>query len=476
MRTHIQQQPPESPRTTTAVRRSPLPLSALLALATAVFVTSLTETLPAGLLPAMSADLGVSQAATGQTVTVYAIGTALTAIPLTAATATWRRKRLLLTAMAGFAVANTVTALSTDFVLTMTARFAAGVAAGLAWALLAGYARRMAPAHLQGKALAIAMAGIPVALSLGVPTGTYLGKVLTWEAAFLVMTALTVALLAWIAAGVPDYPGAAKNTRTAKTARTAQSARTSSTAPTGDADSPSGTGGLCGTGSPSGTEGLSGTGRPGGTTGPGCTAGAGVQGVLGVLRVPGVVPVLFVTLVFVLAHTVLYTFVAPFLTELGMGDSVDVVLLVFGAASLLSIWIVGARINRRLRALMIASTLLIAVAASLLALLNGSTAAVYAAVALWGLGWGGAPTLLQTAAGDAAGTAGHAAADATQAMLVTLWNAAMAAGGVVGGLLLGVLGSASIPWSVLALLVPVLLAVLAARSHGFPERRTAAAG
>ncbi|MBK3588718.1 MFS transporter, partial [Streptomyces sp. MBT57] len=70
-----------------------LPLFALLALATAVFITSLTETLPAGLLPAMSQDLRVSESATGQTVTVYAIGTALTAIPLTAATAGWRRKK-----------------------------------------------------------------------------------------------------------------------------------------------------------------------------------------------------------------------------------------------------------------------------------------------------------------------------------------------------------------------------------------------
>ncbi|WP_238695773.1 MFS transporter, partial [Streptomyces sp. E2N171] len=147
---------------------------ALLALATAVFITSLTETLPAGLLPAMSNDLRVSESATGQTVTIYAIGTALTAIPLTAATSAWRRKALLLTAMAGFAAANTVTAVSSVYGVTMVARFVAGVAAGLAWALLAGYARRMAPVALQGKAIAIAMAGIPVALSLGVPAGTFL--------------------------------------------------------------------------------------------------------------------------------------------------------------------------------------------------------------------------------------------------------------------------------------------------------------
>ncbi|MFJ4874056.1 MFS transporter [Streptomyces sp. NPDC088745] len=400
-----------------------LPLAALLALATAVFVTSLTETLPAGLLPAMSADLGVSESAAGQTVTVYALGTALTAIPLSAATAGWRRKRLLLTSMAGFAAANTVTALSTDHTLTMAARFLAGVAAGLAWALLAGYARRLAPAHLQGKAIAVAMAGIPVALSLGVPAGTFLGEALSWQVAFLAMTGLTVALLGWIAAIVPDQPGRARTPRV-----TAE-----------------------------------GTGTPGVFR---------VPGVMPALRAPGVTPVLLVTLVFVLAHTVLYTFVAAFLAELGMGDSVDLVLLVFGAASLAGIWVVGTQINRRLRTLMIAGILLVALAAALLALLADSAAVVYVAVTLWGLGWGGAPTLLQTAAGDAAGE--HA--DAAQAVLVTLWNAAMAAGGVVGGILLGLLGPASFPWSVLVLLAPVLVTVLVARRHGFPKSRTESAG
>ncbi|WTO66203.1 MFS transporter [Streptomyces sp. NBC_00212] len=377
---------------------------ALLALATAVFITSLTETLPAGLLPAMSADLRVSESATGQTITIYAIGTALTAIPLTAATAAWRRKRLLLASMAGFAVANTVTALSGTYSVTMVARFVAGVAAGLAWALLAGYARRMAPAHLQGKAIAIAMAGIPVALSLGVPAGTFLGKAVNWQVAFLVMTGLTVLLLGWIGALVPDYPGQRQSEKTPMAAA---------------------------------------------------------------LKVPGVTPVLFVTLVFVLAHTILYTFISTFLDELGMGSSTDLVLLVFGAASLVSIWVVGAQINRRLRALMIASTLLIAVGAAVLAVLSDSTAMVYVAVTLWGLGWGGAPTLLQTAVGDAGGEY----ADAAQAMLVTLWNVAMAGGGIVGGILLNLLGSTSFPWSILVLLAPVLIVVLAARAHGFPAER-----
>ncbi|MFJ5046967.1 MFS transporter [Streptomyces sp. NPDC088719] len=385
-----------------------LPLLALLALATAVFITSLTETLPAGLLPAMSADLRVSESATGQTVTVYAIGTALTAIPLTAATAAWRRKRLLLAAMGGFALANTVTALSSVYELTMAARFVAGVAAGLAWALLAGYARRMAPAHLQGKAIAVAMAGIPVALSLGVPAGTFLGDALGWRVAFLSMTGLTVLLLLWISAAVPDFPGQGRGERP-KMLRT--------------------------------------------------------------LRVPGVSPVLFVTLVFVLAHTILYAYIATYLEDLGLGGSTGLILLVFGAASLASIWITGVLIHDRLRGLTIAGALLVAVAAALLAVLSDTTALVYAAAVLWGLGWGGMPTLLQTAAGDAGGES----ADAAQAMLVTLWNVAMAAGGIVGGVLLDATGSDSFPWAVLLLLLPVIAVVLYARGAGFPARRNVTA-
>ncbi|MFE9357874.1 MFS transporter [Streptomyces olivaceoviridis] len=385
-------------------RGGKLPLPALLALATAVFLTSLTETLPAGLLPGMSHDLRVSESATGQTVTVYAIGTALTAIPLTAATAAWRRKRLLLTAVAGFAVANTVTAVSSVYGLTMVARFLAGVAAGLAWSLLAGYARRMVEVPLQGRAIAVAMTGIPVALSLGVPAGTFLGQALGWRVAFWAMTALAVVLLVWITAVVPDHPGLPRGER---------------------------------------------------------------PRMLRALGVPGVRPVLFVTLVFVLAHTVLYAYIATFLDGLGMGDDTDLVLLAFGVASLLGVWVVGAQIQYRLRSLTIAGTLLVAVAAAWLGVIGDGGVPVYVAAALWGLGWGGLPTLLQTAVGDAGGDR----ADAAQAMLVTLWNVAMAGGGVLGGVLLDAAGSGSFPWTVLVLLPPVLAVVLAARGHGFPSRR-----
>ena len=387
--------------TATADGRDRLPLRALLAMATAVFITSLTETLPAGVLPQLGASLRVGEGAAGQAVTVYAAATTLTAIPLAAATSAWSRKRLLLAAMAGFATANTVMALSSSYPLVLVARFAAGMAAGVAWALIAGYAQALAPVRLRGRAVAVAMAGIPLALSVGVPAGAFAARELSWRAAFLGLSGVCLVLLGWIAALVPDLPGRHR----------AQRVR-----------------------------------------------------LLPALRIPGVVPVLTVTLLFVLAHTVLYTYISVFLTRVGMRGSVGPVLLVFGGACLLSIWAVGAHIHGRLRLLRITCTLLVGAAAVLLALPWHGPATVYSAAALWGLGWGGVPTLLQTAVGQAGG----AAADTAQAMLVTLWNAAMAGGGAAGAGLLAVFGAGCLPWAVAALLAPSLLATLAARRAGFP--------
>ncbi|GAA2273396.1 MFS transporter [Kitasatospora cystarginea] len=381
-----------------------LPWSPLLALATAAFMGILTEALPAGVLPEMARDLSVSESAAGQSLTIYAIATGLSAIPVAMATAAWRRRKLLVVAVVAFAIANTVTAVSSAYTLTMAFRLVAGVAAAVVWAELVGYARRLAPPQLQGRAIAITMAGIPLALSLGIPIGTFLGKVFGWRLTFGLVTAVSVALVVWIMASVPDYPGQRADKR---------------------------------------------------------------EPILGGLRLPGVVAVLFVVAAYVLAHNILYTYIATFLDKYRMGGSRDLVLLIFGIASMVSIWITGALVDRRLRTLTIASTALFIVAAVLLGLLADNAAVVYLAMVLWGLGWGGVATLLQTAVTDAGGDRG-------QALLVTTWNSFMAGGGAAGGIILDALGPTSFPWFVLALLAPVLLVVVGARAHAFPAKRPGA--
>ncbi|MBB3222822.1 MFS transporter [Pseudoduganella umbonata] len=383
--------PPDSAR---------LPLAQLLALTMAAFITVVTEALPAGLMPQMSRGLAVSEAMIGQLVTAYALGTLLTAVPLTAATQAWRRRPLLLGAMTGFAVANTVTALSADFALTLAARFVAGISAGLLWALAAGYAARLVAPHLQGRAIAVAMAGIPVALSLGVPAGAFIGAAIGWRATFGIVTVLALGAVAWIAAAVPDFAGQPR--------------------------------------------------------GRGMTLRQ-------VFLLPGVRAVLFVTLAYVLAHNVLYTYIAPFVAPAGLAPRLDAVLLLFGTTSLAGIWLTGMLIDRRLRELVLASTVLFGALVLALALFGTQPAVVWTAVALWGLAYGGVPTLFQTASAQAAGDA----ADVAQSMVVTIWNLAIAAAGAGGGLLLEMAGPEALPWALLALLIPAL-AVAWRASYGFP--------
>lgn len=384
--------------------RTRLPLSGLLALAAAGFITILTEAMPAGLLPQIGASLDVSPALVGQLVTVYAIGSLVAAIPLVAFTRGWRRRPLLMLAIGGFAIVNTVTALSGSYPLTLVARFFAGVFAGLLWALVAGHAARMVPPSMQGRAIAVAMLGAPLALSLGIPAGTLLGAGVGWRPAFLVMSALSVLLLAWVRWQVPDFPGQEAGRQ---------------------------------------------------------------QSVRRVFLLPGVRPVLAVMLAFVLAHNILYTYIAPFLAHAGLGERVDLVLLAFGAASLIGIWVTGVLIDRWLRELVLASTAAFGLSALLLGAATGSPAAVYLGVAIWGVAFGGAATLFQTASAQAAGDA----ADVAQSMVVTAWNLAIAGGGLIGGVLLQSRGAGVLPWSLIVLLVPALVLAWRACAHGFPGVR-----
>ncbi|MFX5100598.1 MFS transporter, partial [Acinetobacter baumannii] len=91
------------------------------------------------------------------------------AVPVIAATRSWNRRPLFLLAIAGLLIFNTMTAVSAQYGLTLVARFVAGMSAGVVWGLVAGYARRLAPQNLQGRAMAIVGVGQPIALSLGVP-------------------------------------------------------------------------------------------------------------------------------------------------------------------------------------------------------------------------------------------------------------------------------------------------------------------
>ncbi|MCM8913148.1 Purine ribonucleoside efflux pump NepI [compost metagenome] len=375
-----------------------LPTSGLLALAMTGFIAILSETLPAGLLDQIADGMHISQAMAGQWVTAYALGSLLTAIPLVTLTQGWYRRRALLLAIVGFVLFNGLTAVSTSNTLTLVLRFFTGAAAGLAWGLIAGHARRIVPVALQGRAMAMAMLGQPIALSLGLPIATWLGAGLGWRATFVVVTVVALLLVAWVLRSVPDYPGHAAGKRPAA---------------------------------------------------------------LQVLRTPGVLIVLLVILSWILGHNILYTYIVPLLASAGMAADIGPVLMVFGLAAMAGIGLVGLLVDRHLRTLVLLS--LAGFALATLVMGQASPWAMYLSIALWGVTYGGAPTLLQTACADAAGEGG----DVAQSILVTVWNSAIALGGIIGGLLLNGAGVEWFAGVVLGLIALAWLLAWAGRRSGF---------
>ncbi|QTX03620.1 MFS transporter [Agromyces archimandritae] len=323
-----------------------LPLGGLLALAAVAFTAVVTEILPAGLLPAMSTELGVGESQIGALVAVYAVATAVTAIPLIALTRSIPRRPLLLTTVIGLSAANLVTAVADDYTVILVARTIGGALAGLIWATAPGYAMRLVTPDRAGRALSVAMIGTPLAFAFGSPIATAIGAALGWRAAFAIMAALGLALAAWAAIALPARPGEASARRPSLSA---------------------------------------------------------------VVRMPGLAAVLATIAAFVLAHNVAYTYIAPLTVASGVAARLDLGLLVFGISAVAGVLTAGRLADRMPRGAVIGAAALLGAAMLAFGLLGAWPVAVYAALVVWGAAYGSAPTLLQSApariAGDAADVA-----------------------------------------------------------------------
>lgn len=382
-----------------------IPILKLLTFTLAGFITIMTETIPAGLLSLISKDLQVTEALAGQLVSVYALGSVIAAIPVVAATRSWSRRPLFLLAISGLLIFNTLTALSSSYIVVLVARFIAGMSAGIIWGILAGYARSMVSINLQGRALAIVGVGQPIALCMGVPLGTWLGSIFGWRGVFGIISLLALFLLIGIRLIIPNISGQISENR---------------------------------------------------------------QPIKEIFLHPGIRSVLAIIFLWILAHNILYTFITPYLSLVGLGNRVDLVLLLFGVSSIIGIWITGVWVDKALRLLTLLSLVGFAVAAILIGLGGASNDAwlVLSGITLWGMAFGGAPTLLQTAIADTAGEG----ADVAQSMLVTIFNFAVAGGGLLGGILLQKIGPLSLTIVMCMLSIISVYVILQSKTHGFRNR------
>ncbi len=379
-----------------------LPVGALLALAGTAALILVTELLPVGLLAPMSSALQQSAGRTGFLASAYAAAAIVGAVPLTALTRSLPRRALLTGLLAGFALVNVVTALSSSYAVTLGVRLVAGLLGGLVWSMLAGYAARLVPGEQRGRAISLALAGGTIALAIGVPAATASAGLLGWRGTFVVVGGLALGMMVWVRLGVPEVSGASR----------------------GRSASPA-----------------------------------------SVLRVRGVRTVLLVTALFVLGHQMTYTYLAVLARQSGVPDAAPV-LLTFGLAGVVGIWTTGLLADHHLRPAVVTSIATVALSLVTLGALSGHPAGLFVTVTLWGLAFGGVPTLLLATLIRAAGPANE---DTATSLQTTVYNVGVAGGSLVGGLVLDASGVSSLPW--VAAPVVVLAGVLVVRA-----RRTFSSG
>lgn len=182
---------------------SPRVGAALFALAVGGFTIGTTEFATMGLLPQIGADLGASDPVVGHAITAYALGVVVGAPLLTVAAARMSRQRLLLLLMGVYTAANLLSAAAPSIELLVAGRFLAGLPHGAFFGVGAAVGAAVAGPGRRGHAVSMMMTGLTIANVVGVPLSTWVGQVLGWRAAFLLIGVLGAATLAGLLAFVP---------------------------------------------------------------------------------------------------------------------------------------------------------------------------------------------------------------------------------------------------------------------------------
>ncbi len=176
---------------------------ALYALTAGAFGIGVTEFVIMGLLLEVSTDLRITIAAAGLLISGYALGVVVGAPLLTALTARWPRKGVLMGLMIIFILGNAASALSPSYGVLMAARVLTAFAHGTFFGVGSVVATGLVAPERRASAIAVMFTGLTVANILGVPFGTWLGQHYGWRATFWAVTVIGILALAVLALLVP---------------------------------------------------------------------------------------------------------------------------------------------------------------------------------------------------------------------------------------------------------------------------------
>jgi len=176
---------------------------ALAVLAAAAFVYVTAEIMPVGALPAIAADLRVSEALVGTLLASYALVAAVATVPLVRWTAEWPRRKTLLFTLICLVVSQMISALAPTFTVLAMGRVLCALTHGLMWSVIAPIGVRLVPSTHAGRATAAVYVGTGLALVVGSPLTALMSQLWGWRLAVAAITAAAVVVLVAARFAVP---------------------------------------------------------------------------------------------------------------------------------------------------------------------------------------------------------------------------------------------------------------------------------
>lgn len=160
-----------------------MPIS-VFALFLSTFAIGTTEFIIAGLLPQVSADLGVTIPTGGFLVTAYAIGVAIGGPVLSLALSKLPGRTALLLLLGAFTIGQVLCAVAPSYPAMLLSRVLVASTHGAIFGVGAILATHLVSADRAGRAVSYLLAGVTVANVLGVPAGAAIGTAFGWRASF----------------------------------------------------------------------------------------------------------------------------------------------------------------------------------------------------------------------------------------------------------------------------------------------------
>lgn len=300
-----------------------------------------SELLPMAVLTPIAADLGVTEGAAGQAVTLTALFAGFAAPTVALIIGRLDRKLINLALCALVIVSNIAVALTSDYLVLLAARMLLGVAIGGFFALAGATVVRLVTIEDMGKGMAIVFMGLSAGLVVAPALATLIGEVFGWRAAFMAAAGCGLLALLLQIICLPSVPA---------------------------------------------------------------TSVTSLSSLLGLLKRQPVRIGLVVGLLFFGGEVSGFTFMRPYLETHGglTAASIAPILLVLGLASLLGSAVAGVFADRALREGFGATFLMLAIATAGLLAFSTVYVAIFIFAAAWGIAIGAGPVMTQTWMGRAA--------------------------------------------------------------------------